>query len=191
MAQTSRHPALRIDIPTLEPDAVMVARLASASAASKAPVGASWLVGLRAALVALVVASLGATTWAAGALAGVDTPFRHHVTQHAPLVPITPTGSTGSPQSGDSSSGGPTSPGLPDASGTHGRSHHRAAHHRGQARGHARPNNRHRRTVVGPGPVTGATWPGRGRGHHFGWGKNHGRHWGHYYAGGLDQHRLF
>jgi hypothetical protein len=61
-----------------------------------------------------VVASLGATTWAAGAIPGVETPFQHRIIEHAPLVPTSPDRSVGSPQSDDSTSGGPVAAGLPD-----------------------------------------------------------------------------
>lgn len=174
MAPTSRHSALRIEIPTLDPDEVLLERLVTASVSSTPSPGTPWLVGLRAALVAVVVALLGATTWAAGALAGVDTPFRHREITHAPMVPTTPPGATGSPQSGDSSSGSPAAPGLPDARG-------RAAkgHARGQSAAH-----KHRRNPAdlqrgnGPGPITTEPWPGLGAGHHYGWGKNRGRHLG-------------
>lgn len=181
MATSTRHPALRIDIPTLECDAVMLERLVAASAGSTPSTGAPWLVGLRAAIVAVVVSVLGATTWAAGALAGVDTPFRHHEIQHAPMVPITPTGVTGSPQSGDSSSGGSASAGLPDAQlGAVGRSQgEKAGTYGSQSRqdGATAAGN-------GPGPVTSAPWPGLGEGNHYGWGKNRGLHHGKHHAYG-------
>lgn len=186
MAPSSRHPALRIDIPTLEPGSVMLERLVAASAGSMPSPGTPWLVGLRTALVAVVVALLGATTWAAGALAGVDTPFGHREIHHAPMVPTTPTGVAGSPQSGDSSSGSPVPTALPEAAGPSGRSaqshangHSRgastsAAHrHHGHARGHSQQGDGNR-----PGPFTAGAWPGIGLGHHYGWGNGRGRHLG-------------
>ncbi|HJQ04046.1 MAG TPA: hypothetical protein VJ872_01250 [Nocardioides sp.] len=173
MAPTSRHSPLRIEIPTLDPDDVLLERLAAASVVSTPSPGTPWLIGLRAALVAVVVALLGATTWAAGALAGVDTPFRHREIMHAPMVPTTPAGVTGSPQSGDSSSGSPAAPGLPDEPGraAKGHAHSKSAAHRHGT--HSAP-----RRGTGPGPITTEPWPGFGDGHHFGWGKNRGRHLG-------------
>ncbi|GAB3865658.1 hypothetical protein GCM10028801_36400 [Nocardioides maradonensis] len=178
MAPTSRHPALRIEIPTLDPDGALLERLAAASVVSTPSPGTPWLVGLRAALVAVVVALLGATSWAAGALAGVDTPFRHREITHAPMVPTTPPGVTGSPQSGGSSSGSPAAPGLPDARGGAAK-----GHARGKSAAHKHQHGRHAavplRRGTGPGPITTEPWPGLGGGHHYGWGKNHGRHLGH------------
>ena len=120
MAQHTRHQGLRVDVPTLEPDDVLLDRLAATSAASIPTRGSarsrgrSWSVGVRMSFVATVVASLGATTWAAGALAGVDVPFRHQQIERAPMVPMPPTGSAGTPHSDASPSGSPEA-GLPDA----------------------------------------------------------------------------
>ncbi|GAB4011517.1 hypothetical protein [Nocardioides ultimimeridianus] len=176
MAPSSRHPALRIDIPTLEPGDVMLERLVAASAGSVPSPGTPWLVGLRTAVVAVVVALLGVTSWAAGALAGADTPFGHREIHHAAMVPTTPTGVAGSPQSGDSPSGSPAPTGLPDAASHSAKSHaargtSTAHRHRQHAAGHAQPT-----TGNGPGPVTAGAWPGLGIGHHYGWGKSRGRH---------------
>lgn len=172
MAHTTRKTGLRIDVPTLEPDAVLVDRLAAASATSTPSRGTSRSVGLRAAFVAVVVASLGATTWAAGALPGVDTPFRHREIQHAPLVPLAPTGAVGSPQSDDSASGSPAPAGLPDHHAQHGQrarhAHPARPHHRGAAHGHR------------DGHPSAA---GKGHGHHGGPGRR-GKHRGLRRAGG-------
>ena len=131
MVRHTRQPGLRVDVPTLEPDSVMLERLSALSAASTPSAGRSRSVGLRVAFVATVVASLGATTWAAGALPGVDTPFRHRQIEHAALVPIPTAGDTGSPQSDVAPSGGPTSLGLPDHKPARPPSHHRGHHGKG------------------------------------------------------------
>ena len=136
MARHTGNLGLRVDVPTLEPDAVLVDRLAAASTGSTPSRGTSRSVGLRMAFVATVVASLGATTWAAGAIPGVDTPFHHQEIQHAPLVPIIPSGDVGSPQSDPSTAGSPASTGLPGSTRAHD-AHptrhlhraHRAKHH--------------------------------------------------------------
>jgi hypothetical protein len=114
MAMSMRPRALKVDVPTLEPDAVMLDRLVALSAGSTPSRGTSRSVGLRVAFVATVVASLGATTWAAGAIPGVEAPLQHRVIEHEPLVPTTQDRSVGSPQSDDSASGSPTAVGLPD-----------------------------------------------------------------------------
>jgi hypothetical protein len=159
MAHHTRHSGLRVDVPTLEPDAVVVERLAAASARSTPSRRTSRSVGLRAAFVAAVVASLGATTWAAGALPGVDTPFRHREIQHAPLVPLAPTGDVGSPQSGGPAPGGPAGAGGP-----HDPSH--PARGRGQARGHRNGSRGGKHGV-------------RGQHGHRGEHGRHGKHGGH------------
>lgn len=183
MAPSSRHPALRIDIPTLEPGDVMLERLVAASAGSVPSPGTPWLVGLRTAIVAVVVALLGATSWAAGALAGADTPFSHREIHHAAMVPTTPTGVAGSPQSGDSSSGSPAPTGLPDAASHSAKSHTAKSHGtRGTSAAHRHhrhaAHQAHRGDGNGPRSITAGAWPGLGIGHHYGWGKSRGRNLG-------------
>ncbi|GAB2986938.1 hypothetical protein [Nocardioides montaniterrae] len=114
MAMQMRPRALKVDVPAFEPDAVMLDRLTALSADSTPSAGPARSVGLRVTFVAAVVASLGATTWAAGAIPGVATPFTLKVITHAPLLPTTPDRSTGTPQADGSSPGSPAPTGLPD-----------------------------------------------------------------------------
>ena len=189
MAQHTRHQGLRVDVPTLEPDDVLLDRLAATSAASIPTRGSarsrgrSWSVGVRMSFVATVVASLGATTWAAGALAGVDVPFRHQQIERAPMVPMPPTGSAGTPHSDASPSGSPEA-GLPDGSTAH--RHATSSPHRGKGstkhEGRALSKGHARNHVPPVGPPVGHE---NGQHHGVNHGHQHGQiggHHGHHYG---------
>lgn len=106
---------LRVAPPTLEPDPVLLGRLAALSAASTPAPHTARTTAVRLLSVAASVAAIGATTWVAGALPGIDSPVAPaEQPTHGPATPGTEASET--PQSDASiASGSPTSPGLPDA----------------------------------------------------------------------------
>lgn len=106
---------LRVAPPTLEPDPVLLGRLAALSAASTPVPPTARTTAVRLLAVAASVAVIGATTWVAGALPGVDSPVSPaEQPTYGPATPGTEAPET--PHSDASTaSGSPTSPGLPDA----------------------------------------------------------------------------
>lgn len=122
---------LRAEVRPADPDPVLLAQLAQLSANSTVPSarpGRS--AGARLAIVLGGAIAVGATSWAAGALPGTDSPFRpeERVTQQptdpqpggdrAPSqdAPTSPAGSDSSDPAGDGSGPG-TSPADPDGTG--------------------------------------------------------------------------
>lgn len=126
---------LRAEVRPADPDPVLLAQLAQLSANSTAPAarpGRS--AGARLAIVLGGAIAVGATSWAAGALPGTDSPFRpeEHVTQQptdpqpggartpASDAPTSP-GDTAASTPADDEAGRATTPADPDDSASTGR----------------------------------------------------------------------
>jgi len=79
---TSKHSikGLRVDVPTLEPDPVLLTQLVRLSSANAPAATTSRASSVKVLLAAVGVAAVTATTWAAGAVPGVPSPIRpaHH-----------------------------------------------------------------------------------------------------------------
>lgn len=159
-----RREALRVDVPTLEPDPVFLARLSALSRSSAPAPRAVRRHGVRALAAAATVAVVGTTSWAAGALPGTDdapaSPAREITT--APTELSSP-GGVGSPQPDDAfSPGGPLSPGPPGEHSTSADDRTPPAERRGAPR---QPGEQPPRANPGKGDGTGN---GHGRGHAHG-----------------------
>lgn len=111
-----RTDRLRVAAPTLEPDPVLLALMAEASASSRpAAPRTARPAGLRLIVATASVAAIAAATWAAGIPIGTDIPLSpaDAPTQEEPSGPPSP-GNVGSPQPDVSDlPGSPVSPGLP------------------------------------------------------------------------------
>ena len=79
---TSKHSidGLRVDVPTLEPDPVLLAQLVQVSSAHAPAATTSRATSVKVLLAAAGVAAVTATTWVAGAVPGAPSPIRpaHH-----------------------------------------------------------------------------------------------------------------
>lgn len=86
---TSKHSieGLRVDVPTLEPDPVLLAQLVQLSSAKAPAATSSRASSVKVLLAAVGVAAVTATTWAAGAVPGVPSPIRP---AHHPHTAVTP-----------------------------------------------------------------------------------------------------
>lgn len=86
---------LRVDVPTLEPDPVLLTQLVQLSSAKAPAATSSRASSVKVLLAAVGVAAVTATTWAAGAVPGVPSPIRpaHH--PHTAVSP-SPSPTTGS-----------------------------------------------------------------------------------------------
>lgn len=111
-----RTDRLRVAAPTLEPDPVLLAMMAEASASSRpAAPRTARPAGLRLTVATASVAAIASATWAAGIPIGTDIPLSpaDAPAQEEPSGPPSP-GNVGSPQPDVSDPpGSPVSPGLP------------------------------------------------------------------------------
>ncbi|MCA1983617.1 hypothetical protein [Nocardioides nematodiphilus] len=104
-------PRLRVEVPTLEPDAVLLDQLVSLSSASAPAATSSRASSMKVLLAAAGVAAVATTTWAAGAVPGSLLPARPAPHPHTVVTPT--------PQA----SSGPTPDSWPPATRTPGASH--------------------------------------------------------------------
>jgi hypothetical protein len=166
---------LKIDIPQLEPDPVLLAQLSQLSAASVPPRREGPVRFLVAAVTVLVLASF---SWLTGALPGVASPFdgardQHPAPQQAPATPPAPTS--------ESADAVPQPGALPPGQT---RTHHDNGHHAGLAKPNHHDNGNHTGLTDGQqdnGNHTGQTRPHQNHGHHTGQTRphqNHGHHTG-------------
>jgi len=158
---TSKHTieGLRVDVPTLEPDPVLLAQMVQLSSAKAPAVTTSRASSVKVLLAAVGVAAVTATTWAAGAVPGVPSPIRpaHHPHTAVSPSPSPTTGSaTRTPGASDPTSEAPGSihP-TPDS-----RPHGTAP---GASPAVQRPGTRRQQDHTGPhqgtGPHQHSLWP--------------------------------
>jgi len=166
---------LKIDIPQLEPDPVLLAQLSQLSAASVPPRREGPVRFLVAAVTVLVLTSF---SWLTGALPGVASPFdgsrdHHPAPQHAPATSPAPTSESTDAQ---------PQPGTLPPGQT--RTHHDNGNHTGLTKPNHQDNGNHTGLTDGQqdnGNHTGQTKPHENQGHHTGQTRphqNNGHHTG-------------
>ena len=159
------HTDLRIDIPELDPDPVLLAQLSQLSAASVPPRREGPVRFLVAAVTVLVLTSF---SWLTGALPGVASPFdgirdHHPAPQQAPATSPAPA----------SESSGATPGALPPGQT---RTHHDNGNHTGLTKPNHQDNGNHLGLTDGQqdnGNHTGQTKPHENSGNHTGQTKPH------------------
>ncbi|TWG95157.1 hypothetical protein L615_000500001010 [Nocardioides sp. J9] len=142
---------LRAEVRPADPDPVLLAQLAQLSASSTAPAarpGRS--AGARAAIVLGGAIAVGATSWAAGALPGTESPFRpeervtHQPADPQPDEARTPSPTEPAPPTGGAEPADPADPTVPQGTGS----------------GRATPDPDRGRPSGRPGPPSSVPSPG-------------------------------
>jgi hypothetical protein len=141
---------LKIDIPTLEPDPVLLAQLAQLSATSAVPRGGGN--PIRALMAAATVVVVGGLSWLTGTLPGVASPFHSDPVKPAPRHAPAEPGGDGVPSDHSVVPTAPpiVPPGLAEA-------HPNNGNHYGQTKPHQNNGNH-----------TGQTKPHQNNGNHTG-----------------------
>lgn len=124
MSKQYGHEQLRVDVPTLEPDVVLLAQLVELSSASAPSTTSSRASSMKVLLAAAGVAVVATTTWAAGAVPGNLFPLRPASHPHTVVPPTDKPSSAGpvtrtpgAPRSTSGASGLPSSPASGRSSG--------------------------------------------------------------------------